>query len=263
MTHLLYQQPARLQSFHRLFFVCAIVLCFFFLTFQSAQAEETNVHLTLRTISKGFTASAEHGSIQLAIWPNSVSMDATLRLEREPSLPLPAPSGMTLVSGVWTFDLLTTSTSAPGPLVLSAPMTVVLEHTSHTLYRKRAFYFDRNKQGWVALRSVTDRTLPIVSAQIRFPYATVAVFEDQRAVEGMASWYRTTKHNAATSNDFPLGSRVRITDLETKKSVEAVIRSTGPFVSGRVTDVSLPLFQKIHPLWREGITRVRIEILSS
>ena len=67
----------------------------------------------------------------------------------------------------------------------------------------------------------------------------------------VASWYgRENKisaagkklHNdipAAAHKTLPLGSRVKITSLKTKKSVVAVIVDRGPYTKNRIIDVNL------------------------
>lgn len=37
---------------------------------------------------------------------------------------------------------------------------------------------------------------------------------------------------------LPFGTRVRVTNLENRRSVEVVVNDRGPFVSGRIADVS-------------------------
>ena len=44
--------------------------------------------------------------------------------------------------------------------------------------------------------------------------------------------------NAAASTTLPLGSKVRVTNLRNGRSAEVVIRDRGPFVKGRIIDVT-------------------------
>jgi len=37
---------------------------------------------------------------------------------------------------------------------------------------------------------------------------------------------------------LPFGTRVRVTNLENQRSVEVVVNDRGPFVSGRIADLS-------------------------
>lgn len=92
--------------------------------------------------------------------------------------------------------------------------------------------------------------------------------------EGLASWYgveeagRTTASGevmdperfTAAHRNLPFGSLVRVTDLETGKRVEVVINDRGPFVSGRVIDLSLAAARALDLVSR-GVTRVRLQVI--
>ncbi len=86
------------------------------------------------------------------------------------------------------------------------------------------------------------------------------MFADGDAVEGVGSWFAHRQPDTAASNDFPMGSKLRVTDLDTKKSVDVTVRSRGPFVRGRVIDLAKPAFQKLRSA-RAGIARMRVERL--
>ena len=62
------------------------------------------------------------------------------------------------------------------------------------------------------------------------------------------------------SRTLPLGSRVRVTDLDTGRSVEAEVEDRGPYVRGRILDVSPGVARRIG--MSRGLARVRIERLS-
>jgi rare lipoprotein A len=52
-----------------------------------------------------------------------------------------------------------------------------------------------------------------------------------------------------------------VTSLETGKSVKVRINDRGPFIAGRVLDLSPRAAKKIG-FYREGLTTVRLEVLS-
>ena len=92
--------------------------------------------------------------------------------------------------------------------------------------------------------------------------------------EGIASFYadkfvgRTTangekyKHNKLTAahKTLPFGTKVKVTNLSNKKSVVVVINDRGPFVKGRIIDLSKSAAKKLDFI-NEGITKVRIKVL--
>ncbi len=93
---------------------------------------------------------------------------------------------------------------------------------------------------------------------------------------GTASWYGAPYHNARSANGhvydanamtaahrtLPLGSIVRVTNLATQKSAVVTITDRGPFVPGRMLDMSRAAAIQTG-VWRTGTARVRLEVLSS
>jgi len=93
---------------------------------------------------------------------------------------------------------------------------------------------------------------------------------------GLASWYGRPYHGRAAANGeiydmekltaahrtLPFGTWVRVTNLSNDKSVEVRIIDRGPFVDGRVIDLSHAAAQAIE-LIGPGVARVRLDIIST
>ncbi len=91
---------------------------------------------------------------------------------------------------------------------------------------------------------------------------------------GLASWYGGPYNKRRGSNGeiynmnamtaahrtLPLGSIVRVTNLKTGRSVLVRITDRGPFVEGRVLDLSKAAAQKVD-VWQAGVAMVRIEVM--
>jgi len=86
---------------------------------------------------------------------------------------------------------------------------------------------------------------------------------------GMASWYGTGKRAAdgsvfdknaltAAHKTLPMGTTIRVTNLANNESVVVRITDRGPFVNGRVLDLSEGAAKQID-LYRMGVAKVRIE----
>jgi rare lipoprotein A len=97
------------------------------------------------------------------------------------------------------------------------------------------------------------------------------------AVEiGMASWYGPPYHNRRGSNGevynmhamtaahrtYPLGSIVRVTNLKTGHRALVRITDRGPFIPGRVLDLSLAAAHKLD-VWQPGVAQVKVELMES
>jgi rare lipoprotein A len=60
----------------------------------------------------------------------------------------------------------------------------------------------------------------------------------------------------AASKTLPLGTVAKVTNLETGKSAVVTIRDRGPYVDGRIVDLTPATAQKIGLALRQGVTRV-------
>jgi rare lipoprotein A len=93
---------------------------------------------------------------------------------------------------------------------------------------------------------------------------------------GRASWYGPPYHNRRGSNGeiynmhamtaahrtLPLGAIVRVTNLKTGHSVLVRITDRGPFISGRVLDLSLAAAHKVD-VYQPGIAEVKVEVMQT
>jgi peptidoglycan lytic transglycosylase len=93
---------------------------------------------------------------------------------------------------------------------------------------------------------------------------------------GLASWYGPPYHNRRGSNGevynmhamtaahrtYPLGSIVRVTNIKTGHSALVRITDRGPFIPGRVLDLSLAAARKVD-VWQPGVAEVKVELMQS
>jgi rare lipoprotein A len=93
-----------------------------------------------------------------------------------------------------------------------------------------------------------------------------------RAEVGIASFYANKFHGRRTASGArydkraltcahrkaPFGSRLRVTDIESGRSVVVTVNDRGPFTRGRVVDLSLAAARKLRIVAR-GVARVRVE----
>ena len=91
---------------------------------------------------------------------------------------------------------------------------------------------------------------------------------------GIASYYGREFHRKLTANGqrfnmykvsaahktLPLGTRVKVTNLNNGKSIRLTINDRGPFKKGRILDLSYKAAQKLGFV-NEGTTKVRIDVI--
>jgi rare lipoprotein A len=89
---------------------------------------------------------------------------------------------------------------------------------------------------------------------------------------GLASFYGARFHGRATASgarydmhaltcahpSAPFGTRLRVTDLESGRSVVVTVNDRGPFAEGRIVDLSLAAARALG-IVRRGLARVRVE----
>jgi rare lipoprotein A (peptidoglycan hydrolase) len=87
---------------------------------------------------------------------------------------------------------------------------------------------------------------------------------------GIASWYRDHRTAsgerfnihalAAAHRSLPFGSKVRVIDLKTGNSIIVRINDRGPYIRGRIIDLTVGAARRLG-VYHRGIARVRIEVL--
>jgi rare lipoprotein A len=88
---------------------------------------------------------------------------------------------------------------------------------------------------------------------------------------GHASYYSRGAHTAsgerynpngmtAAHRTLPFGTRVRVTDVKTRRSVVVRINDRGPFIKGRVIDISRSAANELRMLGR-GVAAVELQVV--
>jgi rare lipoprotein A len=94
------------------------------------------------------------------------------------------------------------------------------------------------------------------------------------AEEGLASWYGEPYHGRPTASGprydmnemtaahrtLPFGTLVRVTNLENGRHATVLINDRGPFVAGRIIDLSRAAAEAIESIG-PGVVRVRLEVV--
>lgn len=221
----------------------------------AAEGESLRLLLDEPTIARGYTLELPSVDLRLAVFPNVLDRPALITIRQSDETGTVAPEGLTRVSPVFEFDIKTDPIRIFGKEVI-----VVVRYDSDQTARHRVRYWDSNKNEWIPLYSLDNRTNQTVRAYTHLPYSKIAVFEEPGVVEGVASWYRSTKTLTAASNDFDLGSCLKVTNLDDNRSVTVTVASRGPYVSGRVIDLSSDAFKAISSI-SEGVIHVRVELI--
>lgn len=140
----------------------------------------------------------------------------------------------------------------------------------------KSYFFPQSKSYVTKVYETPGATSPTqkaysVNGKMYYPKKSVPIGWRQR---GIASWYGPNFHGKYTSNGelynmyaytaahktLPMNTIVKVTNLKNKKSVIVRINDRGPFVEGRIIDLSYIAGKEIG-LDRSGIAPVILEVI--
>ena len=125
----------------------------------------------------------------------------------------------------------------------------------------------------VAVAPVPAPPPPAAAPSLTTDEALVASHQPIYTEEGMASWYGPNYHAhrgangqiydqngiSAAHRTLPMGSLIKVTNLQTGQTAVMRITDRGPFVPDRVIDLSVTAAKEVG-VWRPGTARVRIDV---
>lgn len=124
--------------------------------------------------------------------------------------------------------------------------------------------------------SVIKKSLCLfISIAILSSCTRIAYFPSGNAQTGLASWYGDDFHGKKTSckevydmyaltaahKNLPFQSYVKVTNLNNGKDVTVRINDRGPFIEGRIIDLSYAAANRLKMV-EDGVVPVRVEVLS-
>ena len=84
-------------------------------------------------------------------------------------------------------------------------------------------------------------------------------FDGRRMADGTRM---DPQDDSAASKTLPLGTTARVTNLETGRSAVVTIRDRGPYVRGRIVDLSPATAEKLGMARHDGVSRVQVTPLA-
>ena len=118
-------------------------------------------------------------------------------------------------------------------------------------------------------------TLAIAAVLVSVSMSVTARAKIGHTQKGIASYYHDSLHGNKTASgaiynkrilsaahkSLPLGTKVRVTKLNNGKSIVVVINDRGPFVKGRIIDLSRRAARDLG-IVKSGLAKVEVEVLS-
>lgn len=215
------------------------------------------------TLSRGYTASIFEDNFKVGIFPEVLTEATDIVFKEftmpEKFLPLPNASKKKIISHIFEFDI-----KNPAAFNSQKPLIIEIKYPENSVNLKKINFWDKGKGEWRELPSKNIVDKNVIRAPLHLPYARLAVFEDPNIMEvGTASWYTYKFCDCAASPDWPIGTRLKVTDLEDLDFVVVTVNDYGPDRSihpDRVIDLDVVAFKKIAPKWL-GLIKVKVERL--
>jgi hypothetical protein len=238
------------------------VIIFFIFATPRAAAEAPSfpvaVRLDAATIRRGYAVGAVDGGFRLHLPPHSVG-PVTVTVTADEAARYPAVTGYAAASNVYTVDL-------NGASLRSAPLWVEFPYPANGAGQTAIAAFHRERGEWQLLPVRRDLARGLVRAAIPWTFGRFVLLQHRSILElGEASWYRYRSCRCAASPDYPAGTKLKVTAVDSSRTVTVRVNDYGPDRSHhptRVIDLDREAFTHLAPLQR-GLVRVLVEPLPS
>lgn len=230
------------------------------------------------TIGRGYTVSAPDEQFHVGVLPDVLKGETSVTikvfnheqfLKRETyvvnatafqdeatrvTVSWPLPEGRVIVSPIYEFDI----KGAADLYNPAKPLWLRVHYPAETNDNKGVYYFDKGRQEWMLIPTLTNHEDMSLRSAIHLTYAPIAVLADAIAEQGIASWYKYQDCNCAASRDYPHGTLLSVTDTDSGKSVVVEVNDYGPELwTGRIIDLDVLAFETISNK-RKGLTHVTV-----
>ncbi|MHC2250642.1 rare lipoprotein A [Bradyrhizobium embrapense] len=164
---------------------------------------------------------------------------------------------------------------APKPLrlfavVIGAASLAACAQSSVVSQRSQALASRSASAEPVRAASSAPRT-HVATARKHTPYAARKSGSTSIASQGVASFYSDEQETAsgekfnaheltAAHPTLPFGTKLRVTDVKTGRSVTVRVNDRGPYVPGRIVDVSYSAAQSLGMIGK-GVANVRLDVV--
>ena len=219
-------------------------------------------------LKKGYTIETPDKNLRVGIMPNLVNIDFVAKIRSLPNHYSKQflDKDLSFASEVYHVWL----DSGDGSLPFSRSLPIEIAFPKGNDEYKAIYYFDPNSNTWNLSPSETryitpDKAEGYVRTLTYQKEMIIAVVSNPKLKEwGHASWFSSNliKRNrlGSANNDFPLGTVVKVTNLDNGKSVNTEIISRGPYADFRIIDLGSDVFKKIASL-STGVINVKVEPL--
>ena len=154
------------------------------------------------------------------------------------------------------FSFLTGMNILRQPVRLYASVTVIMAASFLFVQQVRAAEDSK------AETSSTQPNKPKLDRSGKKQVGEASIYADKFANQEMADGNKMDPNDDnAAHKTLPLGTKAKVTNLETGKSTTVTIQDRGPFVKGRIIDLPPSKAEEIGLTEEEGVTKVEVKPL--
>jgi len=224
--------------------------------------------LTGDVLVQGYTIETPAKDLRVGIMPNLVDIDFVAKIRSLPTHYSRSylPKNLHFASEIYHVWL----DSGEGSLPFSRSLPIEIAFPTSNDEYKAIYYFDSETNTWNLSPSTTRYT----GEDAAEGYVRTLTFQKEMIITvvtnpqlkewGRGSWFSSdliSRNRAGSANnDFPLGTMVRVTNLDNDKFVDTEIISRGPYADFRIIDLGSDSFKKIASLGA-GVINVKVEPL--
>ncbi len=211
------------------------------------------------TIGRGITVGSKAAGVVLAILPNALSAPTTITLGFDEMNPGNTKLGFT--PPLWSIVI---SMDPPVEILKPLPLIFSIDEPEEHPFIHR---WEGGRERWEYISTSVSWSHQEVRTTIASAGAYAVLYDQSHHIYGRATWYpdRLSKDTAiaAASNEYPIGTKLKVTNVETQESVIVPIHSVGPFMKGRILDLTKSAFSKIGFPRKQGVLSVLVEPVGS
>ncbi len=243
-------------------YAVAVLLASGFVFAKPIQAQETSAvpapyHFDESLISTGWTLRLNNGA-NLTVFPGVLPAPADVVWAATADLTPTLPAQTAQIGGLYRFTVsgVTALNTTQWKLAAALP-------DAPSLWQKNIWLYDTSTKTWTKLSSKLNPKTSKWQAGITGLDGYVTVLEDRNVEIGNATWYCKFHCSArypklhGTSNDYPVGSMVTVTNHANKATVTVKIISGWGQPTGRIIDLSWAAYAQLKSK-NAGVTPVSV-----
>lgn len=231
-------------------FIFAPIIVFFFPFFSRAAVEVT---LDTPTLANGYTIFSKDQVFILGIPHHAVKGKKPVEIivKKIQARGLLENSENFSESAVYTFQL---SREEDKDIILRKALPIRMSVPEQDGKERKVYAWNEERVAWEPLPFSSSPRY--IDTKLKQSSGKIMVVQEEKPYQtGIASWY---DHYGAASNDYAMGSKIKVTNSTTGALVISTVVSSGPYIPGRIVDLPRGDFEKIAPL-SSGVVQVKVE----